>query len=156
MSRAPACRSQSPSVVYFFSPSLDDMLLVWEAKDHHEEGLAGSREGKMSDGQGERRIGDYLRLPWTVGQLKAVIHPTHMGNVEGVLCCSVSFLWRYSLCLLWFPEETETESWEFASRPLCLDVGKMLNCPAFLMSPIEWHDIVSSNFNIYSALLLSF
>lgn len=49
-------------------------------KDHQEEGLQGT--GKGRDGQGQRRIGDYLRLPWAVRQLNAVMHPTHMGNAE--------------------------------------------------------------------------
>lgn len=62
MSRAPACRSRSPSAAYSFSPCLDDMLLDGEAtgqnskdreKDHHEEGLAGSREvEEVRDEQG--------------------------------------------------------------------------------------------------------
>lgn len=73
-------------MVHFLTSDLDDTLLVGEGKKQGQgpprRGSAGNREGKGRDGQGQRRIGDYLRLPWAVGQLNAVMHPTHMGNAE--------------------------------------------------------------------------
>lgn len=58
MSRAPACRRQSQSMVYFFAPDLNDTLFVGEGKnrdkDHKKREPAGSREGKARDGQGEK------------------------------------------------------------------------------------------------------